>query len=550
MSDNESNRDGKTPCGLTRRQVLVAPALIGLGLATGLSRLSFAATSDNNVRGKGPPTRGGILTRALSNDPPHFDIMASTTGRVIAVVGPCSNGLVRYDALDPDKIVPDLAESYEISSDGRVYTFRLRRGVKFHDGKPCTSEDVKYTFDVMRDPPKGIVSVRGNLLDAVDSIQSVDAQTVRFILKRKSPSLIANLAGGWMVVLPKHILEKGPMKDVVVGTGPFKLKEYKRGVSIELVRNPDYHIPGRPYLDGIKYFTIPDENTAFAYFRTGQLDEWSVTGSVAPARLKELAGRAYLLAGIATSSNCLHFNAQEKPFDDIRVRQALCLAINRQEALDTVFGGQGIATAGLSMPGKWALPKSELDKIPGYSLYKESNIAQAKALLAAAGMPNGFQETMLVQRIPTYEGHAIFIKDRLLRVGIELKLDFQESAKYNDTVRNRQWKLDAGGAPFHVNDPDAMFSDSVTCDGNLNYSKLCNAKIDDLFNRQTQELDVKKRVALVNELEKTALAQYGTYKMYFRNISRMFQNNLHGWALHPNVDNATRFEDTWKSART
>ena len=545
MNDTE-HKPG--PFRLTRRKMLIAPVLMGLGLASGLNGLSFAATIDH-VRGKGAPKRGGILTRALNNDPPSFDIMASTTGRVIAVVGPCCNGLVRYDAMDPDKIVPDLAESHEVSADGKAYTFHLRKGVKFHDGKPFTAEDVKYTFDVMRAPPKGIISVRANLFDAVEDILVLDAHTVRFLLKRKSPSLIANLAGGWMVVLPKHILEKGPMKDVIIGTGPFKLKEYKRGVSIELVRNPDYHIPNRPYLDGIKYFTIPDENTAYGYFRTGQLDEWAPSGRAMAARQQELAGKAYSLTGVSTSSNCLHFNAQEKPFDDIRVRQALCLAIDRQEALNTVFGGDGVASGGLAMPGKWALPKSELVKIPGYGPYTASNIAQAKALLAAAGYPNGFKETLLVQRIPTYEGHAIFLKDALLKIGVELNLEFQESAAYNTTIRTRKWKLDAGGAPFHVNDPDAMFTDSVTCDGSLNYSKICDAKIDDLFSRQSQELDEKKRIALVHELEARALANYGTYKMYFRNISRMFQNNLHGWNLHPNVDTASRFEDCWKSAR-
>jgi peptide/nickel transport system substrate-binding protein len=533
---------------INRRQLMLLPALLGLGVSTSMTELANAASTDQ-VRGKGTPIRGGVLTRALYNDPPSFDTMANTTGRVIAVVGPCCNGLLRYDALDPDKIILDLAESYEVSTDGLAYTFQLRKGVKFHDGRPMTSEDVKYTFDVMRNPPKGIVSVRANLFDAVDAIIVPTAHTVRFLLKRKSPSLISNLAGGWMVVLPKHILEKGPMEDVVVGTGPYKLKEDKRGVSIELVRNPDYHVPERPYLDGIKYFVIPDENSSFGYFRTGQIDEWAPSGAVAEGRQKEMEGRAYTLSGVSTSSNCLHFNAQEKPFDDIRVRLALCLAINRQESLDTVFGGGGV-TAGLSMPGKWALPKAELQKIQGYGPFNSANIAKAKSLLAAAGFPNGFQETLLVQRIPIYEGHAIFIKDALLKIGVDLKLSFQESAEYNTTIRKRQWKLDAGGAPFHVNDPDAMYTDSVTCDGNLNYSKLCNPKIDALFSQQSQELDPRKRVALVNQMETLALAQYGSYKMYFRNISRMFQNNLHGLALHPNIDNATRFEDCWKSKKT
>jgi len=535
--------------GLSRRQAILTPALMGLGMTAGMGDFAFAAT-DKTVKGKGTPLRGGVFNRVLNNDLPNFNTLGNNTGRVIAVVGPCCNGLVRYDSLDPDKIVLDLAESYEVSPDGLAYTFQLHKGLKFHDGRPCTSEDVKYTFDVLRDPPKGIVSMRANLLDPVDSIIAPTPTTVRFLLKRKAPSFLANLANGWMVVLPKHILEKGPMTDVIVGTGPFKLKEYKRGVSIELVRNPDYHLPNRPYLDGMKYFIIPDDNSAFAYFRTGQLDEMSPNLATINDRIKELGDKVYVLSGISTSSNAINFNAQAKPYDDIRVRKAVCLAMNRQEAMDTVMRGQGLATAGLAMPGKWALPKAQLEKIPGYGPYKESNIAEAKALLAAAGFPNGFKETLLVQRIPVYEANAIYVKDRLLKIGIDATLDFQESAMYLDTMKRRAFKIEIGGAPFLLNDPDSMYTNSAKCDGTLNYSRLCDRRIDELVDLQSQELDEKKRIALVHELEARLLAQYGTYKMYFRNITRVFQSNLHGIAAHPNIDNATRMDDCWKSART
>jgi peptide/nickel transport system substrate-binding protein len=532
--------------GLTRRQAFMGPALMGVGMTSGIGNFAFAA-ADTPKTGKGTPVRGGIFSRVLANDLPNFDTMGNTGSRVIQVVGPCCNGLVRYDSLDPDKIVLDLAESYEVSADGLAYTFQLRKGLKFHDGKPCTSEDVKYTFDVMRDPPRGIVSMRANLIDAVDSIIAPTPTTVRFLLKRISPSLLANLASGWMVVLPKHILEKGPMTDVIVGTGPFKLKEYKRGVSIELVRNPDYHLPNQPYLDGIKYYIIPDDNSAYAYFRTGQIDEYAPQGAIANERLTELGNRVYVLSGTATSSNCISFNAQVKPYDDIRVRKAICLAMNRKEAMDTVVRGQGVATAGIALPGKWALPRGQLEKIPGYGPYKESNITEAKALLAAAGFPNGYQETIIVQRIPVYEPHAVYIKDRLRKIGIDATLDFQESAKYLDSMRKRQFKIDAGGWALTVNEPDSLYLNSVTCDGPRNTSMLCDRRIDELVTLQSKELDEKKRIALVNELEARVLAQYGTYKMYFRNISRLFQSSIHGMAVHPNLDNATRLDDCWKS---
>ena len=535
----------------TRRLLMQAPLLgagmkIGMGLGLGTLASLAGTASAQGIRGKGTPLRGGILQTSLTDPPPNFDPMSNTTGRVLSIVGPCCNGLLRYDEFEPEKIIPDLAESYALSEDGKVYTFVLRKGVKFHDGKPCTSADVKYTFDVVRNPPQGVISVRSNLLDAVDSIDTPDAYTVRFKLKRKSPSLIANLASSWMVVLPRHILEKGPMKDVIIGTGPFKFKEYKHGVSIDLVRNPDYHVAGKPYLDGVKFFIIPDENTTYNYFRTGQLDTWMPPPSVARAREKDLASRAYLQSGFSTSSLSLFFNAQMKPWDDVRVRQAACLAINREESMKTLYKGEGMQ-AGYAIPGPWALPKASVEKIPGYAPWREANLVKARALLAEAGFPNGFKETMLVRRVPLFEPHAIFMQDQLARIGIEVTLDIQETATYNETRRARRFKLDAGGRSFAINDPDAMFGDTVTCDAPLNFAKLCDPKIDDLFLRQSQETDAKKRLALVNELETLALNQYATYMLYFRSQFRFMQNNVHGWALHPNVDNATRMEDCWKS---
>ena len=543
MKDNSGANFPLASLRLTRRQAMLAPALIGM--TAGAANFAIAQTNPN-VMGTGTPKRGGVLNRRLAGDPPTFDTLASVAGWVLYTTSPCYNALVRYSLQDPDKIIPDLAESYEVSPDGRAYTFKLRKGVKFHDGKPFSAEDVKFTFDVMRAPPKGYISVRANMLGAIDSIVVVDPNTVRFLLKRKSPSLIANLASGWMMVLPKHILEKGPMKDVIVGTGPFKFKEYKRGVSIDLVRNTEYHIPGLPYLDGIKLFVIPDENTVYNYFRTGQLDEWVPTGAVARTREKELAGRAYLLAVPSTQALTFQFNTKEKPYDDVRVRQAMCMAISRQDALNIAYGGEGVP-GGFSIPGKWALPKAQLEKIPAYAPFKETNLAQAKALLATAGFPNGFKETMLVRRIPLYEPHAIYLKDQLLKIGIELSLDFQETASYNESMRKRAWKLEAGSRSSPVNDPDAMYADTVTCDGESNRPKLCDPKIDNLVLRQSQETDEKKRIALVNELETSVLEQYGEYSLFFRNRFRMFQNNIHAWGLHPDEDNVMHLEDCWKT---
>jgi peptide/nickel transport system substrate-binding protein len=536
--------------GLSRRNILQAQAGLGLVIAGfRWSDVQAQALLDpiEGVRSKRAPQKSGILSRAIGSEPPNFDPMSNTTSTVIGVVGPCCNGLVRFGEFAPDTIVPDLAQSWELSDDGKAYTFRLRKGVKFHDGKPFTSDDVKFTFDTLRKPPSGTLSIRANLLEAVENIETPDPHTVRFILSRRSPAMLATLAGGWMVVLPKHILEKGPMKDQIVGTGPFRLKEYKRGVSIELTRNPDYHVLGKPHLDGIRTYIIPDQNTALSYFRSGQLD---VLGTSTPAVARQwqtqMSKTDYMVGGNTTSCLALHFNAEQKPWDDSRVRLAACLAINRQEALKVLMNGEGFV-AGSALPGPWALPPAEVEKIPGYGPYSEANLVQAKKLLAEAGFPSGFKETLLVRRIDLFTPFGIFVKDQLSKINIDITLDVQETASYNQTRNARRYKLEAGGRSYLINDPDAMYGDTVTCDGVLNFSRVCDPKLDQLFTQQSQELDPARRRALTNQMEAVSLANHGSFTMFFRKQYRLYHGHVSGWALHANEDNSSRLEDCWKS---
>lgn len=542
--------DTNTDPSLSRRLMLQVPMALGFGLA-GISGSAHAAKDPVlATRSSAKPQRGGTLMRSMPGDPPNFDIFSNTTGRVIFVAGPCYNGVVRFDEFDATKVVPDLAESWQVSADGLEYSFQLRSGVKFHDGKPMTSTDVQFTFDTMRNPPAGTTSVRSALLDAVDRIETPSPTVVRFVLKRKSPGFLPNLASGWMVVLPKHILEKGPMKDVIVGTGPFKFKEYKRGTSIELVRNPDYHVPGKPYLDGVKTFMIPDRSTEFSYFRTGQID---TVDSSAPhlalqweKELKSVRKDAFMVAGPSQSSLNLFFNSQQKPWDDVRVRQAACLAIDREQVLTTLLKGEGVL-GGWACPGPWALPASELEKIPGYGKYTDANLVKAKQLLAEAGFPNGFKETMVVRRSDLFTSFAILVQERLSRVGIDITLDLQETAAFVKNRNTRNFKLNPDGRTFATNDPDAFFGDSVTCTGGTNYASLCDPKLDELYTRASEEMDAKKRLALSREIEKIVLKGYGSFPVLWRNQYRFYQKNIHGWAKHPQEDNSTRLEDCWKS---
>lgn len=493
------------------------------------------------------PQYGGILTFNQVNDLANFDPISNSSGSVLYPIAPCYNNLVMFDPLNPDKVIGDLAESWETTPDGKTLTFKLIKGVKFHDGKPFTSADVKYTFDIVRNPPQGVVSARKALLAVVSGIETPDDYTVRFVLKQPSSSFLTTLASGWMVVLPKHILEvKGDMKKDLVGTGPFKLKEYVPGVSLELVKNPDYHVKGRPYLDGLKQYVIPDPATTFANLRSGQLLQYdAMSGDDARRAAKEFGDKVVIQSMPSTSFVCITINAKNKPWDDIRVRQAGCLAIDRAAALKVAQGGDG-ALAGLSMPGPWSLPAAELEKIPGYGKDVAANLTQAKKLLAEAGYPNGFSTTLVVRNNPIFTPVALFVKDQWAQVGIEAKVDVRETAAFNDTQNKREFQVSPTGASFTANDPD-VWGDYITSTGSQNYTSLINKEVDELFAKQSQTLDVEERKKLANTIEQTALSNYGMFFLYLRDRFHGFSRKVHDMKIHPNMDNVRRYQNVWLS---
>ncbi|MBI2910236.1 MAG: hypothetical protein HYX92_21550 [Chloroflexi bacterium] len=209
------------------------------------------------------PRTGGVLTVAKRLPIPHLDMHQEITVNMQAPLAPVYSWLIQNDPIgDENKIIGDLAKSWDITTDGLTYTFKLQDGVKFHDGRPLTSTDVKASLDRIIFPPRGVVSPRQGLYTAVDKIETPDALTVKISLKRVQGSFLQLLALQHNFIFPAHILkEKGDMKRDVVGTGPFKFVSEMRGVSFKTQRNPEYFVKGLPYLDGVTYYEIPDDRS-------------------------------------------------------------------------------------------------------------------------------------------------------------------------------------------------------------------------------------------------------------------------------------------------
>ncbi|MDP2952308.1 MAG: ABC transporter substrate-binding protein, partial [Chloroflexota bacterium] len=359
------------------------------------------------------------------------------------------------------------------------------KGAKFHDGKPVTAADVKANFDRILSPPKGSTIPFAALYHALGKVETPDDYTVKMSLKYPQAAFLDMVALPYMVMFPKHILDaKGDMKKDMVGSGPFKFKEYVRGVSVEVVRNPDYFVSGRPYLDGIKTYVITDTAAMFSALRTGQVLMAGVSQlEVGPAELEILKKE---VPGIVTQVRAVPLlpsfvpNVKRKPWDDVRVRRAVSLAADRQGALKVLAQGLG-EMGSYNMPGLWGIPKEELLKLPGFRQAKDADLAEAKRLLAEAGYPKGFKVTIKPRQVKAMVDIAIYMKNELAKLGIEAAVEPVEAGAHKVLLLKGDFEATAfrDGSPGW--DPDVIFGEYFVTGAGKNYGQWSDPKVDELF---------------------------------------------------------------------
>lgn len=515
--------------------------LAGSALAASIAGGRFAAAQTE------APRAGGILSCLASADPPNFDPFSNTSGLTLNIVGACYSSLIMYNPAKPDEIIGDLAESWSVASDGLAYTFKLIRTAKFHDGRPVTSADVKFTFDTVRQPPAGVVSARKTLLAAIASIEAPDDYNVIIRLSRPSPALLSSLAGGWFVIAPKTAFDGGQtLKDRVVGSGPYMLKEYKRGVSIELVRNPNYHIKGRPYLDGIRFFTVPNPATAYSYLSTGQIDFYDgILGKEARRAEAELGGRVVVHKNASYIGHPYIVNTTRSPLANVDVRKALAMSVDHYEAVKLTIDGDGVV-AGVVPPQPWGLSEDELRRRPGYWSDMTASRAEARSLLVKAGFPDGFSTTITTRLgVGTHDARGIFLADQFARIGVKARIVGLEGASYLDALRAGNFEIATGAITSLTSDPDFLIGDYHTCEGGQNFSRLCSAEIDRLFVAQSAAVDVGERRKLVHDLELATMDQFATVVLYFGNKFVATSRRVRGYVMPPEPDNNRRMQEVW-----
>lgn len=387
------------------------------------------------VQASEEPRRGGTAVVAVSGDPGHLNPAISTAGPLHAVAGSLYNGLVTLDRDGTPRA--DLARSWDLAPDGRTVTFNLARGVRWHDGEPFTSADVKFSFEeaLFRFHARA----RAGLAPAVKAIETPDLHTVVFRLHRPHPALLRQLDVTEAPIIPRHIyagtdLNQNPANLRPVGTGPFQFESYRRDDQVVLVRNPGYFKAGLPRLDRLVFRILPNPNTQVNAFLAGEVDMLQRVSAIDAQRLK---GQPVTLVDTQVSSggaNCimtLSFNLERARTGDLKVRQAIAQAIDREQFLRLVIFGQGrVASAPIASGIGWAHLSGALD---GTRL----DPATANRLLDEAGLTrgaDGVRATFDILHFPAFARYSELMRQQLAAVGIGLRVRMMDPAAFVQAV--------------------------------------------------------------------------------------------------------------------
>lgn len=453
---------------------------------------------------------GGVLRRANDENPPSASLHEEGSNIVTTPFVPVFNNLVTFDATKaiskPDQLVPDLATSWSWSADNKTLTFKLRKGVKWHDGKPFTAADVKCTWDAVTGKREGVLrrSPRRAWYSNLQEIVVEGEDTVSFKLGRPQPSFLGFFAAGWSVVYPCHV-EGRQMRQMPIGTGPFMVKSFEPGKMIRLVKNPNYFKPGRPYLDGIDMPIIPSPSTRSLAFVAGETDIYTPSATLL-AEVKAKVPEAVCDVGLSYAYTQLIINRSMPPFNDVRVRRAMALAIDR-EAVIKVKGAGLDRLGGELMPppeGAWGLDKAELASIPGYIGDLEKRREEARKLMREAGYgPDKPLNLVLSTRdVARYRDTSVLILDHLSKIYIKGEMKAIDTAIWTTVVQKRGYQIGIRSRGQAIDDPDVSFYESFSCNSLSNVDGYCNKDMEAMFEQQSAMIDQNARRKLVKEIDK------------------------------------------------
>ena len=453
------------------------------------------------------PKRGGTLTRASAWDPPVLDPRLTNSVGLFQIASLVGSRLVRFPFTDeaPNTadltLKGDLAESWSGSTDQRVWTFKLRQGVKWHNvaplnGRELVAADIKYCFEQYAKE-----GVQAFTFQEIEGMETPDKHTVRVHLKTPNVMFPQNLAEAVSVIFSREVLEEdGDLKKRMIGTGPYTLKEHSRKVRAVLARHADYFDKGRPYFDEYIILSTPDAATRTAAFRTGQSDYMWVAGlgeadtvkKTNPAAIIEEYKNMRTPFGLAL--------AQDKPpFNDVRVRRAISMAIDRQKQVDTIYEGHGILG--------WGIPYIYFqDKAPTAAQlgpYWQYRPAEAKKLLAEAGHPNGFETTLFYyEYFPQMSSQVQLVQSDLKKnLNINVKISKLDYTTFYGRYAEGKWDGMAWGFKTgYAVGLDEQTYQYMHSKSTKNYFRFADSVVDDLCTKLRQTPDKAEQRVITKKI--------------------------------------------------
>ena len=499
---------------------------------------------------------GGVLRVYHRDSPATMSIYEEATIGVVAPMMGVFNNLVVFDPSQKrnslDGIVPDLAESWSWNEDGTALTVTLRPGVKWHDGKPFTANDVKCSWDLLQG--KGDDKLRLNARPSwwvnLDHVSADSELQATFHLKRRQPSFLALLASAWSPVYPCHV-PAAQMRQHPIGTGPFKFVEFKPNQSIKVVRNPDYWKPGLPYLDGIEWTIIPNRSTQILAFIAGQFD-MTFPFEVTIPMLKDVRSQmpdAVCETGALNAAPNLLITGKP-PFDNPELRKAVAMSLDRKALIDILGEGQGdLGTAMLPAPeGVWGMPAEMMRALPGY----DPDVAKSRATAREAMQKLGYGPDhhlpvkITTRNLAIYRDPAAILIDQMKNIWIDGEIELVETAQFLPRLIRSDFTMAQSVLGNALDDPDQIFYENYICDSNRNYSHICDRDLDKLIDAQSAEPDREKRKELVWEIDRRLQERAVRPILYYMRQATCWRPEVKGIKLASNsIYNSWRFEDVW-----
>ncbi len=458
---------------------------------------------------------------------------------------------MRFEPGNYPNVVPDVAESLTASPDQLTYTFKLRPDVKFHDGTTLTSEDVKATYEHIGNPPKGVISNRKDSLAKVAAIETPDALTVVFRMREVNASAIIEIfASPWNCIYSAARLKQDPNFPVknVMGTGPFRFVEHVAGAHWTGERFADYFRKGKPYLDGFRAITVSGIAAPNAIGGQQALAEFR---GFSPGERDRIVGllkdNAKVYAGPWLSHIDISINPAKKPFDDVRVRRALSLAIDRwggMEALGKISNMKFVG--GVVLPGgEWAATDAELTSYPGYGRDVEANRAEARRLLKEAGAEN-LTLTLANRNIPPYPTLGIFLIDQWRRVGIKADHQPLETTAWVTSMAQQSFDILVDSYTDYSDDPTTGLVKFLSGDRwSTASNKFDDSKLNEHYLAQGRTIDKAERRRLVRAFEKLTLEEAYTLPINWWERIVVHNTRVRGWTMSPSHQIYQTLEDVW-----